>query len=36
MADQGVGVFVITHDLELLQACGTALDMKDLQPAEAA
>ena len=35
-AARGRAVFLITHDLELLQACGTALDMKDLQPAEAA
>ena len=32
----GTSMILITHDLELLQACGTALDMKDLQPAEAA
>ena len=28
-AARGRAVFLITHDLELLQACGTALDMKD-------
>ena len=32
-AQKGRAVFLITHDLELLQSCTTALDMQDLQPA---
>ena len=30
-AEKGTAVFLITHDLELLQACDRALHMKSLQ-----
>ena len=30
-ADKGHAVFLITHDLELLDACDRALDMTDFQ-----
>ena len=34
-AQKGTAVFLITHDLELMQICDWALDMKSLQSSAA-